>query len=56
MDRQTMAALLATLNGITVQGEENLNKLLACIQTVKKALAAAENAQKEAHNAHHDSI
>ena len=56
MDKHTMAALLATLNGITVQGEENLNKLLACIQTVKKVLAAADNAQKEAHNAHHDSI
>lgn len=56
MDRQTMAALLATLNSITVQGEDNLNRLLACIQTVKKALAAADNAQKEAHNAHHDNI
>lgn len=56
MDRQTMAALLATLNGITVQGEDNLNKLLACIQTVKKALAAADNVQKEAHNAHHDNV
>lgn len=56
MDKHTMAALLATLNSITVQGEDNLNKLLACIQTVKKALAAADNAQKEAHNAHHDSI
>lgn len=41
MDQQTMRALLATLNGITVQGEGNLNKLLACIQTVKKALAEA---------------
>lgn len=46
MDQQTMRALLATLNGVTVQGEENLNKLLACIQTVKKALAAA-GAEKE---------
>ena len=53
MDQQTMRALLATLNSVTVQGEENLNKLLACIQTVKKALAET---QKEAHNAHHDSV
>lgn len=46
MDQQTMRALLATLNNITVHGEENLNKLLACIQTVKKALA--DSADKEA--------
>jgi hypothetical protein len=56
MDRQTLLALLATLNSVTVQGEDNLNKLLACIQTVRKALAAADNAQKEGHNAHHDNV
>lgn len=47
MNQQTMQALLATLNKITVQGEENLNKLLACIQTIRGALESLPDASKE---------
>ena len=45
MDKKTLQAMYTTLNSVTVQGEENLDKLLACLQTIKqelKDIAAAE--------------
>jgi hypothetical protein len=40
---KTVAAVIATLDKIEVKGEENLNALLASIQTLKKLKGAMEN-------------
>lgn len=40
---QTIAAVLATLNKIEVKGAENLNGLLACIQTLTALKGEMEN-------------
>lgn len=50
MDKRTLQALYTTLNGVMVQGEENMDKLLACLQTIKKELKklAEAEAQQEA--------
>jgi len=40
---KTIAAVIATLDKIEVKGEENLNSLLASIQTLKKLKGAMED-------------
>lgn len=47
MDRKTVQAILNALSTVEVRGSSNLNALLACIQTLEKAL----NAAKEVENA-----
>ena len=36
MDRDTLNAIIRTLNGISVSGEDNLDKLLACIRALRQ--------------------
>ncbi len=41
-DRQLLARIRNTLNGIEVRGEENLNGLLGCIQALDSLIAREE--------------
>ena len=43
LDTKTLNALLATLNQIEVKGKQNLDRLLACIQTLERMKEEAEN-------------
>lgn len=38
MDRNLILAILSNLNSIEVRGEENMNKLLGCIQALRRLL------------------
>lgn len=40
---QNITAVIATLDKIEVKGEENMSRLLACIQTLKTLKGAMEN-------------
>lgn len=42
---EKLLRVVATLNNVEVKGEENISRLLACIQTLK------EIAEEEAHEA-----
>lgn len=42
MDIEKLKAVVATLNGVTVSGKNNLNSLLACIQTLEKIIEEAK--------------
>lgn len=37
--KDTLIAIIRTLNGISVCGSENLNRLLGCIQTLERVVA-----------------
>ena len=40
--KETLSALLNTLNAISVSGKENMNRLLGCIMTVESLMQLAE--------------
>lgn len=40
---QTIAAVVATLNKVKVEGEEDMNRMLASIQTLKAMKGEMEN-------------
>jgi len=45
--QQIIESLIITLGKVEVRGEENLDMLLGCIQTLKNLLETVKTAQKE---------
>lgn len=48
MDKNTIMALISTLNGIEVRGKANMDRLLGCIVTLEDALRELSESQEEA--------
>lgn len=45
--RNNLIAVASTLNTITVQGRENLDRLLGCIQMLERMVADMDAAEEE---------
>ena len=42
-----LAAIRSTLNGVSVSGSDNLNRLLGCIQTIDQMIEDAKPKEEE---------
>jgi len=45
--RDKLIAIAATLNTITVQGRDNLDRLLGCMQMIERIVAEMDAAEEE---------
>ena len=55
MNKELVSTILYTLNSITVSGEENLDKLLACIRVMKEIERQLNASGKEEEHGENDS-
>lgn len=46
MDKQTILAMISTLNAVEVRGKENLDRILGCIVTLEDALKDKEEQEE----------
>lgn len=55
MNKQIIHAVIAAMNRLEVRGEENLNILLGCIQTMNGMIGETESEENKSNDSKQDS-